>query len=820
MFGPLLLLFAVSPSLAADLLLVSRTGPPLPGRTAQLELAIWEEDGPDEGVLEGVTAKGGRVLKVEPTERPGLYVVRYRAPAEGGVEDQLEVVFQDGTTLNTPLPIAGLPGEALRGPGLVEGVAGSEEAFLLRLTGSVLPAAEDLAVVSSEGSVAGIRREDDALVVEWKPDPDRQPRVALVGIRESRVGGVPPTWVRVRLRARAPVSVATEPGTRLAVDIGERSYGPVEADETGTATAMVDVYPGETTAHAELVDALGNSQKTTISLGALPAPSLGAVVEGALGGAGAPPVIHLYAVRPDGRTWRGALPVCRPTGGGLLEVVAGEPGHWQTEVVAPPDAGFDLRVDCLLLGKTLPIRVPVSRGVPAQVRLRVYPTDLSADFPIAQVQASLEDHAGERLVAEGLVLEAMHGTLTIQPEGGTQLRADYEGDSSHPDDTIRAVWVPPAGSGGVAHVVLSPVRAASRLEVGVFATDGRGRPLGAVPVSLVAGGEEVRGDTGADGWFRVDLTARDHPVALQATAMGVQAATLHLPWDTDAAAGGPVLQAMTQVRIQAGRVRNVFISAEPSVLFTGQGRTATLQVRLLDRGGAMVVDEPVSLTADSGVIGPVTRQSDGSLTAEYIPPPDMVAGQVVVTAQGGEGGFSASTNLVLQPRPAERTIAASMGVLAGARGVVGPLVIVDLERRLPFLEERFLLRGSAVSWSEQATVVDAARESEVVLDMGVLSLGLAAVARREAGSRATWMGMGTTLTPYYLETRFGDLEPTAGWGLFTPGVSAFAGGARRTATGEVTAEARFVGAIGSGDILGFGGQVGGMALVLGYRAIL
>jgi hypothetical protein len=499
--------------------------------------------------------------------------------------------------------------------------------------------------------------------------------------------------------------------------------------------------------------------------------------------------------------------------------VAGEPGHWQTEVVAPPDAGFDLRVDCLLLGKTLPIRVPVSRGVPAQVRLRVYPTDLSADFPIAQVQASLEDHAGERLPVEGLVLEADHGTVTVQPGPGTQLRADYEGDSSHPEDTIRAVWVPPAGSGGVVRLVLSALQAASRLEVGVFAIDGRGRPLGAVPISLVTGKEEVWGDTGPDGWFRVDLEPRDHPVALRATAMGVQAATLHLPWGGPAA-GGSVLQAATEVRIQAGRVRNVFISAEPSVLFTGQGQTATLEVRLLDRGGAAVIDEPISLTADAGVIGPVSRQSDGTLTAEYIPPPDMVAGEVVVTAQGGEGGFSASTLLVLQPRPAERTIAASVGVLAGARGVLGPLVIVDLERRLPFSEERFLLRGSAVSWSEQATVVDAARESEVVLDMKVVSLGLSAVVRRESGSVASWMGMGTTLTPYYLETRFGDLEPTAGWGLFTPGVSAFAGGARRTATGEVTAEARFVGAIGSGDILGFGGQVGGMALVLGYRAIL
>jgi hypothetical protein len=318
----------------------------------------------------------------------------------------------------------------------------------------------------------------------------------------------------------------------------------------------------------------------------------------------------------------------------------------------------------------------------------------------------------------------------------------------------------------------------------------------------------------------VDLEVREQPVVLQAAAMGVQVATIHLPWEADPAAGGPVLQATTEVRIQAGRVRNVFISAEPSVLFTGQGRTATLEVRLLDRGGATVTDEPISLTADAGVIGPVSRKSDGTLTAEYIPPPDMVAGEVVVTAQGGEGGFSASTNLILQPRPAERTIAAGLGVLAGARGIVGPLVIVDLERRLPYLEERFLLRGSAVSWSEQGTVVDAARESEVVLDMKVLSLGLSAVARREAGSLATWMGMGTTLTPYYLETRFGQLEPTGGWGLFTPGVSVFAGGARRTATGEITAEARFVGAIGSGDILGFSGQVGGMALVLGYRAIL
>ncbi len=820
MFGLLLLLTTVSPSQASEILLVAPTGPPLPGRTAELEMAIWDESGAHEGHLEAVTATGGRVLEVKSTRRPGLYRVRYRAPLEGAVEDSLEVVMQGGETVSAPLSIAGLPGEALKGPGQVEGVAGAGEPFQFRLTGPSLPPAEDLAVASSEGSVAGIRREDDALVVEWKPGAGRQPRVALVGIRESRIGGVPPTWVRVRLRARAPVSVATEPGTRLTVGIGGRSYGPVEADEGGAATAIVDVYPGETTAHAELVDALGNSQKTTISLGALPAPSLGAVVEGALGNPGAPPVIHLYAVRPDGRTWRGALPVCRPTGGGLLQVVPGEPGHWQAEVVAPLDAGFDLRVDCLLLGKTLPVRVPISRGVPAQVRLRVYPTDLSADFPIAQVQASLEDHAGERLSAEGLVLEAEHGTVTVQPGGGTQLRADYEGDSSHPEDTLRALWVPPAGVGGVARLVLSANRTESRLEVGVFATDGRGRPLGGVPVSLVAGKEEVRGDTEPGGWFRVDLSARDHPVALQAAAMGVQAAMLHLPWDEEPAAGGPMLQAAAEVRIQAGRVRNVFISAEPSVLFTGQGKTATLQVRLLDRGGAAVVDEPVSLTADAGVIGPVSRQTDGTLTAEYIPPPDLVAGAVVITAQGGDGGFSASTNLVLQPRPAERTIAASVGVLAGSRGVMGPLVIVDLERRLPFLEERFLVRGSAVSWSEQATVVDAARESEVVLDMGILSLGLSGVARREAGPVATWMGMGTTLTPYFLETRFGDLEPATGWGVFTPGVSAFAGGARRTATGEITVEARFVGAIGSGEILGFGGQVGGMALVLGYRAIL
>jgi len=454
--------------------------------------------------------------------------------------------------------------------------------------------------------------------------------------------------------------------------------------------------------------------------------------------------------------------------------------------------------------------------------LRVYPKELSADFPIAQVQASLEDSAGERIGTAGVDLEVDYGALTLREGGAKVIRADYEGDSAHPKARVSATWRPQSTVGAVGRLSVVARPEGQRLVSEVFAANLEGIPLVGVALSVEVDGEKIAGATDTKGRLVVEFEERTTPQVVRAKGDGLSAAALYIPWVEPGASYGQhqPIEASVEVQIRAGRVRNVYLSAEPSELFVGQGETSELHVRLLDSNGALVGDEGVSLQSDAGSIGELYRRPDGSLGAIFSPPPGQWAGDVVVTATANETGFSASTQLVLKPRPLGSSVSLGVGPIVTAKRDNKVVVAFDAERRLGLWEERVHLRGSLNLWADQTSVADPERGATVDLDMDVFCVSLSALLRREAGLYSSWFGIGGTLTPYYLETRFEGLEPLQDWGLHGVGISSMLGAGRRFALGELTVEGRFLSVMGRGSELGYEGQLGGAALVLGYRVIL
>ena len=116
-------------------------------------------------------------------------------------------------------------------------------------------------------------------------------------------------------------------------------------------------------------------------------------------------------------------------------------------------------------------------------------------------------------------------------------------------------------------------------------------------------------------------------------------------------------------------------------------------------------------------------------------------------------------------------------------------------------------------------VEDPDRGEDIELTLDTAMISASAIYRLEQGAWAAWGGLGALLAPYRLESRFAGSLPLRDGGLHPPGATGGAGVGRRVAGGEVTFELRGVGIQAQADTLGYDGQIGGLALGLGYRLI-
>jgi len=105
--------------------------------------------------------------------------------------------------------------------------------------------ASDLRLSASAGAIGRpVLQADGTYAAEYTPPDETVPQVAIVAAVARTERGPEATYVALPLWGQGDAVVKTRPRARIEVSIGEQTFGPVKADETGTAIVPVVVPPG------------------------------------------------------------------------------------------------------------------------------------------------------------------------------------------------------------------------------------------------------------------------------------------------------------------------------------------------------------------------------------------------------------------------------------------------------------------------------------------------------------------------------------------------------------------------------------------------
>lgn len=836
----LALLLLLHGSARADTLLLAEDGDLLPGVEGRLLVILHDAGKPRNEATPSVTVSAGLLRASVGRVAEGVYEYRYVPPLRAPDGIKVRVGSADGEITSFDLSLSPPTGPSLKGPRRLELPAGDSKEFEVFLAfqpselGTLTPPApEHLRVVASEGSARVAMALADGVKLLFEPDSSRWPRVALIGVWDTRRPGIPPAWVSILLVGHPRIPVQTEPGARVWMNVGTRAYGPFEADSSGNANAILDVYPGEETASVRIEDRIGNVQKTSLNLNPNPRGVMLALAEPRRPDHEPSNPVHLAVLAATGLPWSGEPPRCRLTPGGAIDPFVMGGGLYRLHPTRPGEDAQTLlnpRLDCELGAEVprLSQRVPTAEGIPRRVILRVYPLELSADFPVAQVQVLLEDSAGERLPPEGVVLSAEIGQIRDQTLEAGSVRAEYHGAAAVPKggDRIWARYDYPPSKGVPSLVTLglgSSVQDPSSVEVLARVQDARGGPIQGIPVELSNGHHSSATVTDERGWASVILplgSARELMV-LEARAAGLLRRHPVLfgapPAPLDPRSSD--IEASASLPITAGRIREVMVTADPSVLEAGPGAVAHVTVRLVDRQGNLVQDDTLRLQTSQGEPGPLRLRPDGSYEADYSPPPDLGTGTVRLRVQSREGTFAASTEIQIVPRPLRTALALHGGGITNFGAISSLFLDVGLERRLRPGAGHLLLRLSGAFYKDLQIIPDRRTGEDIEVESIMAPVGLTLLARQERGLSASWIGTGLLVMPFETRAKFGSSITVRGLGFAGPGLSILTGTGWRFGSGELGAEARYSFINSREGALSYSGSMGGLAILGVYRMI-
>lgn len=251
----------------------------------------------------------------------------------------------------------------------------------------------------------------------YLPPQDRFPHVALFGAlledpQLPRAG-----FFALPLHGRGQVEVKTSPKSEVVLQIGDRSFGPVRADERGRALVDVTAPPGPTKAIARSVDPSGVASERSVDLGVPAFPRLllvwvdDTVVATRAGKAellffavdrqGDAASDAAIAVRADVGTFHPRVPAAVAPGVFLTAYRPGPSSLGNSEVVAA------LQGDAVSVARASIARVPgevaSARLTPAVARVEV------TEGGHIEVQLELHDASGQPLPATAGYVDVTEG---------------------------------------------------------------------------------------------------------------------------------------------------------------------------------------------------------------------------------------------------------------------------------------------------------------------------------------------------------------------------------------------------------------------------
>ncbi len=798
-------------SVAGEIEIAVVDGPLLPGRAATIEVAVIGVDGSAAKVLPEQRITGATVRGTT-FARPGVWRTTV-VPSMDGDAVVVEVLGVERSFPSAP------PGpSSLVVPALVDAEVGAHPIEVLVTSDGPLPV-DALEIATSEGNLNDLREVDGGVAVTLLPTDLAVPRFVLVGVRDRR-RSEQPAWSVVQLKARPRLPIEAEPGAAVAIEVGPRRYGPYAVDARGRLEARIEQLPGERVAVAVLTDDLGNTTRTEIPLATQPGHALLVVPSGEVHPGNPPPVVHVRAIGANGDPPTEA-PSCSTPAASLPIREAAE-GAWFMSL-PPAESAEDVRVACTLGETTAFARVPAVAGVAFALGLRVWPADLTADFPVAEVRYVLEDVRGEQLPVDAVEVTARHGAVMILERGGPVGRGEYDGRGAIEagSDTVHATWRAPHGDGQLEDIALAWMPfPGDRLQLSARALDRFRRPLTGVPLVLSVGDAVGEATTGPDGWATLVFPRAPRAIAIAHARGAFRSATaLVPPGDTGRAGPGePDLAVSREIVVRPGRVAGLSVDVDPTLLRAGPGAVAWVTVKLADGAGQPITDEPIAIEATEGQVGALQSRPDGSFVAEYTPLPIDSPREVVLTARTET--LYTSTRLMLEPRLVRISVGPWLGGTTNFGKVHGPIggIDLDLRTRSRLVGEALMIRfGVAVtSFSEDTIPVGASGQMEWTSTLVPGTVGL--LFRDDRGPVGLWTGAGFMGGIHHLRVTTGG-SPLATTDRFVAGPVLFAGASRRAFGGEALLTVRASWLPVSQEDVGYEGNLGGLAAGVGYRLL-
>jgi len=787
------------------------------GAPVWIEVATTEGAVPASDIAPQISVSSGTVSEMV-LVRPG----RWRAQVISGSQESLTVrAVWEGQRAEETVIFETFPEAVIAAPSGVDGLVGAPIDFAVTAADGALLEANDLRVEVADGSTTSSCLPEVGCTITWTPGGEPYPRAVPIFIHDKRHPIHRPLVVVGSLSARPAIPVQTEVGAKVTLMIGDREYGPETAGPDGRVRFSVTVHPGETEAVAELEDRLGNRQKSTILLGASKGFTLGLTHQGSIIQGGLPPVALVAVVSPRGRLVSDSPPECT----GLVQSApfAVGDGLWGGHVASP--GGVDQRVACRFRGSAeSSVVVRVERSRATRLVVQSYPTQLSADLPLAEVQAYLLNGVGERLPVSGLHVEAEIGMVRLDGARGEPLiRGRYDGTKAtmSGQDLVTASWRRPKGTGGIWDLAIRVAAPGdgSQVLIDARAVDQGGRPVEGVAVDISIGSNRKTVQTGPGGWATAThpWTPGAGAVAVSVSADGLTRRSIVLRGDpAGAAVGRPDLVTELLIPIRAGRVHGLVLNTQPRVL-TNDGMVGQIEVYLEDKLGNLITGPDVEISATAGVVGEAQLRGTGKFVATYAPPIGMAPGPVRLTATTKDGLFSASTDVEVVHRQLDWSLGANAGVMSGARGLLAVKTSLVGEARTPF--SGLYGRADLMYYRLRAESVDPVTRDLVSVHMDVGALSVGGVARGDFRRMPVWAGGGLLIAPYRINASAGEQTSSEGWGWLTPGAMVVAGIGTRVWGGELYGELQYLFLSGPGRTYGWNGAIGGVVGAIGFKVL-
>jgi hypothetical protein len=799
---------------AAEVAVIPDDGEVLVSQAAYVQVVAVDDYGrplapvsitPGVGALETVSAVDehgyATLVRWQPPSRPGVVPWTVRLP--------------DGTEHVVPIEVSREPPPALDAPEALVAEVGSWIRVPIVASGPLT--IEDLHVWTSDpAAIRLVEGTSDQPVLEVLPERVLGARVFLIGV--ARVGArSTPAVVRVSIRQSHQLVFDLEPGAQMWIRVGPRKYGPYVAGRDGRLRAVIEQYPGETTAELRVSDEVGNELQSSYVLSARAG---GAMLIAHRGGGtaagGAPADVVVAAAGASGERSSRWIPNCGMDGerGAVRDI--GD-GLWR---VSPPMTASSRELVCTLPDSTASVDLRPSPGFPSQVVVGVEPSVVDADRAYAEVVARLIDGRGDSVERGEISLVASRGEIRDAQRVGRTWRAQYHATSPALRagvDVVTASAQLPAGEGAVADIALHWESRSDRALVTAFAVDRMGSPIPRRAMTIAVDDHVHEGITDDRGQMIVETQHDDRSLrVVRAHAEGV-----HRAWaavtQVDEAHSRPALSARANLKLVPGKTSEVRV--EPATRTVAGTPTASLEVYidLLDSQGRRVEGVEPVVMVDAGSIESVRPRQEGGYVLVYRPPVDGRAQTVTFTVSSPSGEKVRTAQVRVDPRPLKVAVGVGAGATTNLSGLGSPLVSVDADIGLQRLARAMMLRVGVASFGYARAVpteVGVARKQ-----ITLVPVTAAALVRHRTGPLALHGGAGLVLTPLRAEERFDDVRLPPKTSLLVPGFTGVFGVARRLGGGEIVLEARYNWLVSQGERSGFSGQLGGLAALLSYRLV-